>query len=128
MSRPNLLRLALRVSVFVNVCGALMFFFPTSIGSLVPLPLPVPLLYSAFCGIVIATFAGVYAWLARQEVPNRELVLVGAIGKFAFFVVCVASWLAGESTVSLPVSAIADAALATAFLYGLPGRPSSANT
>ena len=38
---------------------------------------------------------GVYAWLVRQRVVNRPLLLVGAIGKIGFFIVFALYWAAG---------------------------------
>ena len=122
MDRAVVLRRALWTSVPFNASGALIFFFPASIGRLAQLPLPAPILYSWFCGAVIAMYGVVYVWLARQITPNREFVLVSAVGKLTFFAVCVASWLAGESPPLLVAIASFDVVLAVAFLYGLPKR------
>ena len=46
MNKALLLRRALWFSVFFNAGGALIFFFPASIGRLAQLPLPAPILYS----------------------------------------------------------------------------------
>ena len=74
---------------------------------------------------MIAIFGVVYAWLACQINPIREFVLVSAVGKLAFFAVCVASWLANESSPRIVAIGFIDAALAVAFLYGLPKRRST---
>lgn len=122
MNKAVLLRRALWASAFFNAGGALIFFFPASIGRLAQVPLPAPILYSWFCGAVISIFAVIYAWLARQGAPNREFVLVGAIGKLAFFAVSVASWLSHESSARIFTIASVDLVLAMAFLYCLPKR------
>jgi len=122
MNRPVLLRQALWFSVFFNAGGALIFFFPASVGRLVQLPIPVPSLYSWFCGAAITIFGTVYVWLARQSSPNREFVLVGAIGKLAFFAVCVASWLRSEANLRIVALATVDLLTAMVFLYCLPKR------
>ena len=80
----------------VAVFGAAALGLPSA------LPLAVPPFYAAQIALVIAIFGGVYAWLARQDVVNRPLLLVGALGKVGFFALAAAYWTAG----SLPAAAV----------------------
>jgi hypothetical protein len=125
MRKAVLLRRALWVTAFFNAGGALLFFFPHSVGQLVPMPLPAPILYSWFCAVVIAMFAGVYAWLALQDAPSRPFLVVSAIGKIAFFVICLVSWLTGESSGRVVAIASLDPVFAAIFLYCLPRQRAS---
>jgi hypothetical protein len=120
MRRVLLLRRALWATAFFNAGGAVLFFFPRSVGQLVPLPLPAPLLYSLFCAAVIGIFAGVYTWLALQERPSRPFLVVSALGKIAFFAICVISWLLGESSGRVVAIASLDIVFAAIFLYCMP--------
>lgn len=120
MSRAVLLRRALWATAVFNAGGAVLFFFPSSVGQLVPMPLPAPILYSWFCAAVIAIFAGVYAWLALQESPNRPFLVVSAIGKLAFFAICMVSWLSGESSGRVGAIGSLDLVFAVIFLSCMP--------
>ena len=121
MTRSETLHRALWASAFFNACGSVLFFAPARFVQLVPMPLPVPILYSWFCAAVIAIFGGVNAWLALQRRPSRPVLAICAIGKIAFFAVCIASWLNAESSGHLVAVSSLDMVFAVIFLACMPG-------
>lgn len=85
MRRNAIIRTALWVSVGLNLLG-IAVFLPAAMGRDSALqPIPGPPFYAAQMALVIGLFCGVYAWLARQPVINRPLLVVGALGKLGFF-------------------------------------------
>lgn len=82
----RILRFALGTTVLVNVFGAILFGLAALGRPPALLPRAIPPVYAAQLAWVIALFAGVYFHLARAEVINRPLLLVGALGKLGFFV------------------------------------------
>lgn len=115
MSGDSLVRKTLAFSVLYNLGGAVIFFFPGSIGKLVGLPQPAHFAYSGFCAAVILIFAGVYFWLARSPQIDKPLVAVAAIGKTSFFLVMLISWMIGESSIIGVLLATVDLAMAVIF-------------
>ncbi|MGE0043654.1 MAG: hypothetical protein AB7H88_15275 [Vicinamibacterales bacterium] len=79
--------------------------------------------YAAQLALVIAIFAGVYAWLAMQPHVNRPLLVVGAVGKLGFFALFVVYGAAGDLAWSSVVNAAPDAVLGTVYAAWLLGRP-----
>jgi hypothetical protein len=69
--------------------------------------------------LVIAIFGGVYAWLARQDVVNRPLLLVGALGKVGFFALAAAYWTAGSLPAAAVSQGVPDLVLGALFLWWL---------
>jgi hypothetical protein len=122
MTRAVVLRRALWATALFNAGGAPLFFFPASFSQLVQMPLPGPILYAWFSGAIVAIFAGVYAWLALQDTPSRPFLVVGAMGKIAFFAVCVVSWVSSESVARVVAIASLDLVFAAIFLYCLPKK------
>ncbi len=116
MNRALILRRALWATAFFNAGGALLFFFPASLGQLVLMPLPAPILYAWFCAAVIVIFGGLYVWLALQQRPNRACLIVSASGKLAFFAVCLAAWLLDEASGRIMAISTGDLIFATIFL------------
>ena len=115
MNNDTLVRRTLAFSVFYNLVGAIIFFFPGSVGKLAGLPQPAQFAYSGFCASVILIFAGVYFWLSRQPQIDKPLVVVASVGKTSFFLVMLASWLIGESTITGPLIATVDLIMAIIF-------------
>lgn len=117
MARDRVIRAALWSSVALNLLGVAVFL-PAALG--LPsalLPIPAPRFYAGQVGLTIALFCGVYAWLARQAVINRPLVVVGALGKLGFFLLFVAYWAAGDVPLIAVMQATPDLVLAAAFLW-----------
>lgn len=126
----RVIRGALWASVGINVLGVAVFA-PLSIGRSSPLmPVPVSPFLAGQMGFVIALFAAVYFWLARQPVIHRPLLMVGGLGKLGFFVLAVAYAVAGVIPAQVAVSALPDLALGAVFVwgarYGTHPRPKTA--
>jgi hypothetical protein len=118
----DLLRRALRASVFFNLLGALLFAFPDSLGRLAGFPAPAPHVYTAFIAAMVVLFAGTYGWLARQPEIDRPLVAFAALGKTSFFAVVTACWLLGEVPGRAVLGASGDLVFAALFAWWLAGR------
>jgi hypothetical protein len=118
------MRRALRTTAFFNVGGALLFAFPDSIGRLAGMPVPVPHLYAWFIAFLVLLFAATYAWLARQPVIDRALVLFAAVGKSGFFALVLLCWSLGELPALTVIVAAGDLAFASIFFWWLLAEPS----
>lgn len=117
MTRNALIRTALWVSVALNLLGVSVFL-PAAMGrDSALLPIPGPPFYAAQVTLVIGLFGGVYAWLARQPVINRPLLVVGALGKLGFFVSTVVYWVVGDLPAAVVAQSSPDLVLALIFLW-----------
>ncbi len=117
MTHDRVIRAALWSSVALNLLGVAVFL-PAAIGlSAALLPIPAPRFYAGQVGLTIALFCGVYAWLARQVVINRPLVVVGALGKLGFFLLFVAYCAVGDVPIGAVLQATPDLVLAIVFLW-----------
>jgi hypothetical protein len=122
MSRDRVLRIALWATVALNLLGVIVFALP-AFGYPSPLlPIAVPPYLAAQIGYTIALFAGVYAWLARQQEFNRALVVVGGLGKLGFFTITVAYVLSGALPVGMAWNATPDLLFAGIFLWWARGQ------
>jgi ABC-type Mn2+/Zn2+ transport system permease subunit len=119
MSRDRVIRTALWASVALNLVGVVLFT-PAALGSSAELmSIPAPRFWVAQVGITIALFAGVYGWLAMQREIDRPLLLVGALGKLAFFGLVLAYWLAGDLPGRIVPQAAPDLVLGSVFIWWL---------
>lgn len=117
VTRNGVIRTALWFSVALNLLGVAIFL-PAAMGRYSSLlPIPGPPFYTAQVALVIGLFCGVYAWLARQRVINRELLLVGALGKLGFFASTVIYWAVGDLPASVVPQSSPDLILACVFLW-----------
>jgi hypothetical protein len=117
MAQDRMIRAALWSSVALNLVGVAVFL-PAALGrSSALLPIAAPRFYAGQVGLTIALFCGVYAWLARQEVISRPLVIVGALGKLGFFLLFVAYWTVGDLPLGAVLQATPDLVLAAVFLW-----------
>lgn len=117
LPHDRLIRAALWSSVALNALGVAVFL-PAALGQHAPLlPVVAPRFYAAQVGFVIALFCGVYAWLARQRVISRPVVVVGALGKLGFFLLFVVYWAAGDLPLGAVLQATPDLVLAIVFLW-----------
>lgn len=117
----RIIRTALWSTVALNAIGTAIFLAPAFGGTSAFLPIAAPRFFAAQLGFVIALFGGVYAWLALQSQVNRDLVVVGALGKLGFFGLTVAYALAGDVPVRMAVNATPDLLLAAVFLWWARG-------
>ncbi len=122
MSRASVLRAALWSSVGLNALGVAILV-PLALGRPSPRwPMEAPPYYAAQLAYTIGLFGLVYAWLARQPVVSRPLLVVGALGKAGFFLLTLAYAVAGVVPRTLALQATPDLVLAVVFLWG--ARPS----
>jgi uncharacterized membrane protein len=113
------MRRILWASAAFNVCGALAFAFPGTLGQLMGLPAPVPALYCVLMALFVLLFGGSYAWLALQPQIVRPMVAFAAIGKSSVFLVILVFWLLGEAPFRGVLAASGDLAFALLFLRWL---------
>ena len=67
MNRDRVIRVALWMSVGLNLLGVAVFL-PAALGSSGSLlPVPAPRFYAGQVGLTIALFCGVYAWLCAPS-------------------------------------------------------------
>jgi hypothetical protein len=126
MSSDKLIRSALWASVVLNAAG-LVVFVPPALGYAQDLlPIPAPRFFVAQVAVTIALFGGAYAWLARQPRIDRPLVVVGGIGKLAFFGLALAYWLAGDLPAAAVPQAAPDLILGAVFLWWARGHRADA--
>jgi hypothetical protein len=119
MSRDRVIRTALWTSVALNLLGVALFAPPALGFTSQLMTIAAPRFWVAQVGLTIALFAGVYAWLAMQREIDRPLLLVGALGKLAFFGLVVAYWLAGDLPARTVPQAAPDLVLGSVFLWWL---------
>jgi hypothetical protein len=118
------MRRVLWASVVYNLGGAIVFAFPSSVGQLAGMPVPVPHVYTALLAFFVALFGGSYAWLACQPSIDRPLVALAAVGKAGVFAIVLIFWLLGEAP-ALGVLAVAgDLILSCIFTWWLLGARS----
>jgi hypothetical protein len=119
MDGDRLMRRALWTTAAFNCAAGVLVAFPSSLGRLAALPVPVPRLYSTLLALFIFLFGGAYAWLARQPRIDRPLVALAALGKTGVFVAVVLLWLVGEAPVEAAVAAGGDLGFAAIFAWWL---------
>ena len=125
MDRDHVMRRALWASVVYNLGGTLLFAFPSSLGGLAGLPMPVPRVYTALLAVFVALFGGAYAWLARQARIDRPLVAMAALGKAGVFAVILSCWLLGEVPGRGVLAVSGDLAFAVVFAWWLLADPAA---
>ncbi len=117
MSRDRLIRTALWASALLNALGVLVFTLP-AVGLSSPLlPISAPPYFAAQMAFTIALFGAVYAWLARQPIISRPIVIIGGLGKLGFFVLTLVYVFAGELPVIMAISAAPDLVFALVFFW-----------
>jgi len=111
----------LRTAALFNFGAALLFAFPTSLGSIVGLPAAPPL-YALLTALFVALFGSTYAWLSRQPQLDRALVALAAIGKGSAFLLFLLLWSAGQISSLILVAGAGDLAFAAIFASWLRER------
>ena len=122
MDRESFIRRVLWISAVFNLSGALLFAFPSSVGQLIGLPVPVPPVYSALLVLFILLFGASYAWLASQPIIVRPMVALAAFGKAGAFAATFACWVAGAVPALVVAAMSGDLALAALFAWWLLSR------
>ena len=90
------LRLTLVVAALMTAFGAYIFASPGSgFGQQYDLPANAPVVYRALVGLMLIVFAGMYAWMATQEVLLRPLLWLGVIGKGGAFLTALSLFALG---------------------------------
>jgi hypothetical protein len=103
------LKPSLTLAAIANLAAAALFAVPDSTaGSLVGLPADVPVLYALLAGWLVAVFGIGYGALARQHIPDRLLLTLGAIGKAGFFLIVLLLWLGSSLSPRLVALAAVD--------------------
>ena len=116
MFTGRLTRKVLLLTIVYNLCGALMFMFPGTLGAWAGFPTPAPFLYSWSLAGVILLLGAVAAWLARRDPIDLPLLTVFGIAKIAFFFLMLTSYLLGEVNLLGVLGASADLVMGVIFL------------
>jgi hypothetical protein len=119
VNRDAFIRKVLWATTFYNLAAALAFAFPSSVGRIADLPLPVAPLYSVLLALFVFLFGAAYAWLAMQPTIDRPLVGFAAVGKASVFVAAIVLWLLGEGPGWFVPGAVGDLIFATLFAWWL---------
>ena len=119
VNRDAFLRKVLWATVVYNIAGAVAFAFPSSVGQLAGLPVPVAPIYSVLLAIFVLLFGGAYAWLALQPTIDRPLVGFAAVGKASVFVAAIVLWAAGQGPGWFIPGATGDLIFAAIFAWWL---------
>lgn len=120
LGKDQTLRRLMAASAVVNLAGAVLFAFPGSaLGQLAGLPAETSPLYRGLVVLFVLLFAGMYAWLSRQDPVPRPAVCLAAIGKSSAFLLVLALWLMDEAPARLVVAISADLLLAAYYLVWL---------
>ena len=97
----------------IIVVGPL-YFLESQIAETAPPAITHPEYYYGFIGTVLA-WQLVYALIATDPMRYRPIMLIGAVGKAAFFVACLALYLLGRADAVLPLATAPDLLLALLF-------------
>ena len=97
----------------VIVVGPL-YFLESQIAESAPPAITHPEYYYGFIGTVLA-WQIVYALIATDPMRYRPIMLIGALGKLAFFAACLALYLLGRADPVLPLATAPDLLLAILF-------------
>ncbi len=122
VNRDAFLRKVLWATVVYNIAGAAAFAFPSSVGQLAGLPVPVAPIYSVLLAIFVLLFGGAYAWLALQPTIDRPLVGFAAVGKASVFVAAIVLWAGGQGPGWFIPGATGDLIFAAIFAWWLRTR------
>jgi hypothetical protein len=119
MIRDSHLRRILWLTVVFNVAAASAFLFPSSLGQLAGLPVPVAPIYTVLLAFFVLLFAAAYAWLALAREIDRPMIAMAAIGKAGVFVIAITLWAAGQGPGWFVPGATGDLVFAILFLVWL---------
>jgi hypothetical protein len=97
----------------IIVVGPL-YFLEAQIAEIAPPAITHPEYYYGFIGAVLA-WQLVYALIATDPMRYRPIMLIGALGKLAFFAACLVLYLQGRAEAFLPLATAPDLLLAILF-------------
>ena len=97
----------------IIVVGPL-YFLESQIAESAPPAITHPEYYYGFIGAVLA-WQLAYALIATDPMRYRPIMLIGALGKVAFFAACLVLYLQGRSEAILPLATAPDLLLAILF-------------
>ena len=107
-------------ALFNAAAGLLMVFAPQLFGALMQIPAEDIQASTAWIhqfGILVLGFGLAYYWISKDPLANRNLALLGCIGKLA---VCATGWIdyfAGHAPLYFALLVVADALFAFVFYY-----------
>ncbi len=97
----------------IIVVGPL-YFLESQIAEIAPPAITHPEYYYGFIGTVLA-WQLVYALIATDPMRYRPIMVIGALGKLAFFAACLILYLQGRAEAVLPLATAPDLLLAILF-------------
>jgi len=124
MNRDQVMRPALVVGAVFNLAAATIFVLPDSLGRMADIPRSGAVYQSWLIAVFIVTFAGLYLWLARRQVIDRQMIVLAIVGKMGVFVVSIACLLLGELSLRVFAPAAGDFLFVLLFTWWLGGGAS----
>lgn len=121
MNRDQVMRPALVVGAIFNLVAAAIFLFPDSLGRMADLPRSGAVYHSWLIAVFIVIFAGLYLWLSRRPVIDRQMIVLAVVGKMGVFLVSVACLLLGELSLKAFAPAAGDFLFVLLFVWWLSG-------
>lgn len=119
MSRDQIMRPALVVGAIFNLAAAAIFLFPDTLGRTADLPRSGAVYQSWLIAVFIVIFAGLYLWLARRPVIDRQMIVLAVIGKLGVFLVSATCLLRGELSLKAFAPAAGDFLFVLLFVWWL---------
>lgn len=107
-------------AVFNAAAGLMMVFAPALFGVLMQIESQEIQAATAWIhqfGILVLAFGLAYYWLSRDPIGNRNLALLGCIGKLAVFITGWIDYFAGHAPLYFALLVVADALFALVFYY-----------
>lgn len=120
MSREFTQKMFLFAAIFNGLIGLGLLFIP---GPFLDLIFITPALenptWANLFGWLVTLFGVAYYWISRDPESNRQLILLGIIGKLGVAAIALANVLAGNISWQIMIPAGADALWAALFLRAL---------
>ena len=107
-------------ALFNAAAGMLMVFAPELFGVLMQIEAADIQASTAWIhqfGVLVLGFGLAYFWLSRDPLANRNLALLGCIGKLAVFATGWIDYFAGHAPLYFAIQVVADALFALVFYY-----------
>lgn len=127
-SEPAFLFSAIRLSIPVNLLGAVIFAGPLApMRALVGMP-ALPSSFAWMLAAWVLAFGLAFIRVHRTGVLEPTLIAVSAFGKLTFVLAMVGAAVTGEGSWLCALATFPDLALATVFAYGLVARTSGSSS
>ena len=108
------LRITLVIAALMTALGAWIFAAPDSaLGQQYDLPAEAPVVYRALVSLMLAVFAGMYAWMASRKTLVRPLLWLGVFGKGGAFVMALVLFASSQASIGLVSMLVGDGILST---------------